>query len=425
MRALYSLLLYLLVPLILLRTLFRSLKNPGYRRRLHERFGLNLPAPEKNGIWVHAVSVGESIAAVKLVKSLQAQYPNQPFIVTCGTPTGSDIIQNQLGDSVYHVYVPYDLPGAVKRFMAKVRPTVGIIMETELWPNLLHYAKQSGVRLLISNMRISDRSFAQYQNFSSLTRQALENIDLFAAQTDEDAKRVLQLGADRQKVKVVGNLKFDLGEDSPQKTNSQRYDRYELAKSRPIWLAGSTHEGEDKIILNVHAALLAEKPELLLILVPRHPERFPEVYQQSIALFETQKRSGLRTREALSDDTQVLLVDSMGELDQFISMSDWCFIGGSLVPVGGHNVLEACHAGVPVIFGNNMDNFRQVAKIVKQAHAGIEVKDQNALLAACKQLANSEANRIQMGQHGKALIAANQGALDKTLALLDPWLSAH
>ena len=422
MRFFYSLLLYLLLPLILLRLLFKSIKNPAYRHRVAERFALIAPAPAKDGIWVHAVSVGESIAAVKLLKGLQEKYPDQSFTVTCGTPTGSDIIKSQLGESVYHVYAPYDLPGSVKRFFSKIKPRVGIIMEKELWPNLLHFANQAGARLMISNMLLSDRSYTRYQKFAGLSKGMLDNVDHFAAQTEEDAQRVIKLGAPQARVSVVGNLKYAFSSVNESALDDRRPYRQQLANKRPIWLAGSTHAGEESLILNVHAALLEQVPALLLIIVPRHPERFDGVYQQCTTTFTTQRRSTLAESAQLPTKTQVLLIDSMGELNKYIAISDWCFIGGSMVPVGGHNVLEACHAGVPVLFGSYMDNARQVAKQVQLERAGIQVKDEAALLAASRLLLNNKEQRMQMGQSGLALIKANQGALKKTLALLDPWL---
>lgn len=422
MRFFYSLLLYLLLPLILLRLLFRSIKNPAHRKRVGERFGLIAAAPAKQGIWVHAVSVGESIAAVKLVKGLQAAYPDHSFTVSCGTPTGSNIIQSQLGDSVYHVYAPYDLPGSVKRFFAKIKPHVGIIMEKELWPNLLHYANQAGTRLMISNMLLSDRSFRRYQKFPGLSKSMLNNVDHFAAQTRSDAERVIELGAASSRVSVVGNLKYAFSAVNASALEDRARYRQQLANTRPVWLAGSTHDGEERLILNTHATLIERVPELLLIIVPRHPERFNDVYQQCEKAFITQRRSDLAETEPLSSQTGVLLVDTMGELNRFIAISDWCFIGGSMVPVGGHNVLEACHAGVPVLFGKYMDNARQVAEQVQLEQAGIQVENEAALLAVSQQLLDNAEQRNQMGQRGLALVQANQGALNKTLALLDPWL---
>jgi 3-deoxy-D-manno-octulosonic-acid transferase len=422
MLALYSLILYSLLPFILLRLLYRSIKNPAYRRRVKERFGLFKSAPQANGIWIHAVSVGEAIAAVKLVKAMQSRYPQRAMTVTCGTPTGSEIIKQQLGASVFHVYAPYDLPGSVKRFLNKCQPAVGIIMETEIWPNLLHQASRSGIKILISNMRLSETSFRRYQKFSRLMSRSLASVDHIAAQTEIDAKRAIALGADAEKVQVVGNLKFEIENKGTSETQYSEQLKNQIAPERAIWLAGSTHEGEDKPILNVHDKLLEADSTLLLTLVPRHPERFESVYQLCRQRFTTQKRSELDNGGVLKTDTQVLLLDTIGELDQFISISDWAFIGGSLVPVGGHNILEACQAGVPVIFGEFMSNFKQIAQLVIQKGAGMQVADQAGLLRSCSKLSNDADKRKQMGENGLALMQTNQGALPKTLKILDRWV---
>ena len=422
MRVMYSLLLYLLLPLILLRLLYRSIKNPAYRQRVFERFGLYKHQPPVGGIWVHAVSVGEAMAAIKLIKAIRSQYADASFTVSCGTPTGSEVIQKQLGSSVYHIYAPYDLPGSVRRFLTKCQPDIGIIMETEIWPNLLHQASQRGTKLLISNMRLSETSFRRYRKFPALISAALSQVDQIAAQTENDAQRAVALGAESSSVEVVGNLKFDLEEHVQTQTLNLGLQTG-AASQQGVWLAGSTHEGEDEIVLNVHADLVRNKASRLLILAPRHPERFEPVYQMCCSRFPTQKRSELFARERLKDDTRVLLLDSIGELSQFIAISDWAFIGGSLVPVGGHNILEACQAGVPVIFGEFMSNFTQIAQIVRDENAGIQVSGQADLLQACLRLSGESDTRATMGKNGLALVQANQGASQRTLKLLAPWLS--
>lgn len=421
MRIFYSLLLYALLPFILLRLLYRSIKNPAYRQRVLERFGCYKKQPETQGIWVHAVSVGEAIAAIKLIKALQLQYPYQAITVTCGTPTGSEIIQKQLGSSVFHVYAPYDLPGSVRHFFKKIQPVVGIIMETEIWPNLLHQASHCGVKVLISNMRLGETSFRRYQKFPALVSSALSCVDQIAAQSDNDALRAIALGADASRVQVVGNLKFDVEDRSEADISYIKDLKNSIAPQRSAWLAGSTHDGEDGIILDVHAKLLQAEPSQLLILVPRHPERFETVYQLCCPRFRTQKRSELGNGERLADDIQVLLVDSIGELNQFIGISDWAFIGGSLVPTGGHNILEACQAGVPVIFGEFMFNFSQIAQAVLESQAGIQVFDAADLLQACLRFSEDPGTRLKMGSNGLALIQANQGASERTLNLLSRW----
>ncbi|MCP4009530.1 MAG: 3-deoxy-D-manno-octulosonic acid transferase [Proteobacteria bacterium] len=422
MRVLYSLLLYLLLPFILLRLLLRSIKNPAYRRRVLERFGVYVDAPVSEGIWVHAVSVGEAIVAVKLIKALQLQYPDYAITVTCGTPTGSQIIQKQLGDGVFHVYAPYDLPGSVKRFLNNCQPAVGIIMETEIWPNLFSQASSSGVKVLISNMRLSEISFRRYQKFPAFISRVLSTVNQIAAQSDSDAQRAISLGADADRVQVVGNLKFDVDKRSESVVSSLAELKDKISAQRSVWLAGSTHEGEDEIILNVHEKLVQSRATLLLILVPRHPERFEKVYKLCHARFRTQKRSTLTDGAVLESDTQVLLVDSIGELDQFIGISDWAFIGGSLVPVGGHNILEACQAGVPVVFGEFMFNFNHIAKIVVEKEAGIQISEEADLVQAGLRLSEDPDARRRMGASGHALIEENQGATRRTLELLSGWL---
>jgi 3-deoxy-D-manno-octulosonic-acid transferase len=421
MRIIYSLLLYALLPFMLLRLLYRSLKNPAYRQRIPERFGWYKQQAKTQGIWVHAVSVGEAIAAIKLIKALQLQYPHQTITVTCGTPTGSEIIQKQLGSSVFHVYAPYDLPGSVRRFFKKIQPVVGIIMETEIWPNLLHQASHRGVKVLISNMRLSETSFRRYQKFPALISSALSCVDQIAAQSKNDALRAIALGADARRVQVVGNLKFDVEDPGAADISHLEDLKNSIAPQRGAWLAGSTHQGEDEIILDVHAKLLQAEPSRLLILVPRHPERFDTVYLLCCARFRTQKRSTLVDGARLADDIQVLLVDSIGELNQFIGISDWAFIGGSLVPTGGHNILEACQAGVAVIFGEFMFNFSQIAQIVLGNQAGIQVFDTADLLRACLRFSEDPDSRLKMGANGQALVQANRGACKRTLKLLSRW----
>ena len=418
MLTLYRIVLYVLIPVILLRVFIRSLKAPAYRQRLGERFGLSNIQPHAGGIWVHAVSVGESIAAVKLVKAIQQAYPQYAITVTCGTPTGSDIIRQQLGDSVFHVYAPYDLPGSVRRFLRRCQPAVGIIMETEIWPNMLHAAARDGIWMLLSNMRLSERSQRRYAHFSGLIGPSLRHFEQIAAQTEADAARAISLGARRASVSVAGNLKFEIAAQAVLDADQLSTLQKQISSGRTVWLAGSTHQGEDEQILAVHAELLKQNSSLLLILVPRHPERFATVYDLCQKAFTVQRRSELAPAQTLDDADQILLLDTMGELADFIQIVDWAFIGGSLVPVGGHNVLEACQSGVPVLFGPYMHNFTQVAQIVAEHQAGIQVDGQAKLLEACANLLKDTRLRVRMGQQGQALMAQNRGALAHTMLLL-------
>ena len=425
MLILYRIVLYALIPVVLLRVLIRSLKAPAYRRRLGERFGFSDIEPQPGGIWVHAVSVGESIAAVKLVKAIQHRYPQYAVTITCGTPTGSEIIRQQLGDSVFHVYAPYDLPGSVRRFFYRCRPAIGIIMETEIWPNMLDAAARDGVWLLLSNMRLSETSQRRYSRFTGLIGPSLRHFKHIAAQTEADASRAISLGARPESVSVVGNLKFEMTAQAALDGDRLNALRQQFSNGRTVWLAGSTHPGEDEQVLAAHAELLKIDASLLLILVPRHPERFDSVCALCQEGFRVQRRSTLAHAEMLDSGVQVLLLDSMGELANFIQISDWAFIGGSLVPVGGHNVLEACQSGVPVVFGPYMHNFVQVAQIVVQQQAGIQLDGQPELLEASGRLLSDPALRTQMGQQGQALMEQNRGALQRTMALLEKPLRAN
>jgi len=422
---LYSIVLYALTPFVVLNLLLRSLRAPAYRQRIKERFGYSDIQPRAGGIWLHAVSVGESIAAIKLVRALQQRYPDLDITFTCGTPTGSAVIRKQLGDSVHHCYLAYDLPGAVRRFLSRCQPSVGIIMETEIWPNILREANRQGVWLMLSNMRLSETSYRRYQWVSNLVRSSLRQFNIIAAQTGADAERVLLLGAHPETVRVVGNLKFELDHDELGGGTANAGLKSRIAGERMVWVAGSTHSGEDQPVLDAHRALLERNPDILLIIVPRHPERFTAVYDLcQAANFSVQKRSELADGVGLSATTQVLLLDTMGELNQYIAIADWAFIGGSLVPVGGHNVLEACQAGVPVLFGPHMQNFKQVANIVEQQAAGERVSDARSFVLVLKNLSINAGLRKKMGQQGRALIAANSGALESTLDFLAAHLSS-
>ncbi len=423
MLTLYRIALYFLTPFVVLKLLLRSIKAPAYRRRIGERFGLIDIHPPAGGVWVHAVSVGEAIAAVKLIRAVQHQYPQLKVTVTCGTPTGSEVITQQLGDSVFHVYLPYDLPGSVQRFLSRVQPRLGIILETEIWPNLLQAASRQGICMVLSNMRLSKTSFSRYCKVKGLVSRSLACFDSIAAQTDADASRVRQLGADSGSVHVVGNLKFEMAAvhhaDSARSVFIQQ-----LTQNRPVWVAGSTHAGEDEQVLEVHAGLLLNTPELLLILAPRHPERFEAVHALCRQQGRVQRRSEITDAKAFSAGSQVLLLDSIGELSDFIQHADWAFIGGSLVPVGGHNLLEACEAGVPVIYGPHMHNFKQVAQIVEQQQAGVCVETPQAFLEQSLRLLEDPDMRARMGEKGRQLVIENRGALKRTMKLLEACLSS-
>ncbi|WP_462381104.1 lipid IV(A) 3-deoxy-D-manno-octulosonic acid transferase [Pseudomonas sp. Marseille-QA0892] len=412
-RFIYSCLLHIAVPFILVRLFLRSRKAPAYAERIGERFSLTLPTVRSGGIWVHAVSVGESIAAAPMVRALQARYPELPITITCMTPTGSERIRALFGDSVHHTYLPYDLPCAAKRFLDRVQPRVGIIMETELWPNHIHQAARRGIPMVLANARLSERSARGYQRFSRLTAPMLAELDLIAAQTEPEARRFLALGAREEAVQVTGSIKFDLSIDPELPGRARELRASWGASERPVWIAASTHAGEDEIVLAAHRLLLAHRPDALLILVPRHPERFKTVYALCQGQdFITERRS---TGTPVPAGTSVLLGDTMGELLFMFGLADCAFVGGSLVPNGGHNLLEPAALGKPVLSGPHLFNFLDISDQMKQAGALEITEDADALADAVQRLWSDSALAEERREAGLEVLRANQGALGRLI----------
>ena len=412
-RHLYTLLLHLALPLIALRLALRARKAPAYARRIGERFSLGLPAMKPGGIWVHAVSVGESIAAAPMIRALQARHPDLPVTVTCMTPTGSERIQALFGDSVQHCYLPYDLPWAASRFLDLVQPRLTVVMETELWPNHIHQCARRGIPVALANARLSERSARGYARFRTLTAPMLAELSLIAAQTQTEAQRFLDLGARPPCVEVTGSIKFDLKINVELPRRAAELRRQWQTDQRPVWIAASTHAGEDEIILAAHRQVLNEHPDALLILVPRHPERFDSVYAlcRSLGLTTRRRSSG----EAVQNDDQVLLGDTMGELLFLYALADIAFVGGSLVANGGHNLLEPAALGKPVLSGPHLFNFLEIAAQLREAGALGEVENQTQLADRVATLLNEPGTAQQMGEAGVAVLKANQGALERLL----------
>lgn len=412
-RLLYTLLLHLALPLIALRLALRARKAPAYAHRVKERFSLGLPTMKPGGIWVHAVSVGESIAAAPMIRALQARYPELPITVTCMTPTGSERIQAMFGGSVQHCYLPYDLPWAAARFLDRVQPRLAVVMETELWPNHIHQCAKRGVPVALANARLSERSARGYARFRKLTAPMLAELSLIAVQTQAEAQRFLELGARPDCVEVTGSIKFDLKIDAELLQRAAELRRQWQAEQRPVWIAASTHAGEDEIILAAHRQLLSTSPDALLLLVPRHPERFDSVYELCIKQGLTTRRRS--TGESVQAGDQVLLGDTMGELLFLYALADIAFVGGSLVANGGHNLLEPAALGKPVLSGPHLFNFLEIAAQLREAGALGEVENQTQLAEKVAQLL-SEPDAVQrMSQAGLAVLKANQGALERLL----------
>ncbi|MCQ4346296.1 lipid IV(A) 3-deoxy-D-manno-octulosonic acid transferase [Pseudomonas stutzeri] len=419
-RTLYTLLLHLALPLIALRLYLRGRKAPAYRRRIAERFAFGLPAFKPGGIWVHAVSVGESIAAAPMIRALRERHPELPITVTCMTPTGSERIRALFGDTVQHCYLPYDLPWAAARFLDRVRPRLAVIMETELWPNHIHQCARRGIPTALANARLSEKSARGYARLEGLTRPMLAEMSWIAAQSEAEAERFRQLGARAECVGVTGSIKFDLSIDPELQVRARALRASWGAEQRPIWIAASTHAGEDELMLAAHRQLLSERPDGLLILVPRHPERFDAVHALCLreGLRTVRRSSGLAVRA----EDRVLLGDTMGELLFLYALADVAFVGGSLVPNGGHNLLEPAALGLPVLSGPHLFNFLEIAAQLREAGALVEVADRQGLADSLRMLLGSELPRQRMGQSGLAVLMANQGALGCLLSGLDGLL---
>ncbi len=412
-RYLYTLLLHLALPLIALRLALRARKAPAYARRVRERFSFGLPAMRPGGIWVHAVSVGESIAAAPMIRALQAHYSDLPITVTCMTPTGSERIQALFGDSVQHCYLPYDLPWAASRFLQRVQPRLAVVMETELWPNHIHQCAKRGIPVALANARLSQRSARGYARLRKLTAPMLVELSLIAVQTQAEAERFLDLGARPNCVEVTGSIKFDLKIDAELPRRASELRHQWQAERRPLWIAASTHAGEDEIILAAHRQLLLARPDALLILVPRHPERFNAVHELCL-------NQGLTTRrrssgEAVQAGDQVLLGDTMGELLFLYALADVAFVGGSLVANGGHNLLEPAALGKPVLSGPHLFNFLEIAAQLREAGALGEVQDATDLADEVEALWREPDRAERMREAGLQVLRANQGALDRLL----------
>ena len=410
-RRLYTLFFFLCLPLILLRLLYRAIKAPAYARRWAERFALGGDV-RSGGIWVHAVSVGESIAAAPMVRELLKRYPALPITVTCMTPTGSEQLRKLFGGQVGHAYLPYDLPWLQRRLLRRLQPKIGIIMETELWPNLVAEAGRARVPLVLANARLSARSARGYQRVGALVRPMFAALDWVAVQSQAEALRFIELGVGREQMQVTGSIKFDFRPDPQQGQQAQEL-RARWGSDRPVWIAASTHAGEDEQVLRAHRQVLDALPDALLILVPRHPERFDSVARQ---VSETGFGMVRRSSGALpAADQQVLVGDTMGELVFLYACADLAFVGGSLVPNGGHNYLEPAALGLPVLSGPHRFNFTEISELLEGAGALQVVADETALAVAVQQWLQDSPARQRAGQAGQAVVADNQGALERLL----------
>ncbi|MDP1871650.1 MAG: lipid IV(A) 3-deoxy-D-manno-octulosonic acid transferase [Gallionella sp.] len=407
-RVLYTVLLWLLLPFIFLKLLRRSRRQPEYLQHLGERFGFYLANSAKPVIWLHAVSVGETRATVSLVAKLRASYPDHQILLTHTTPTGRAISEQLYGDEVLRVYLPYDYPFAVRRFLRHYRPELGILMETEIWFNLIHEAHAAGVPVLLLNARLSEKSARGYARASHLTRSALRQLNAIAAQTPDDAARLIQLGAGS--VSVMGNLKFDIAPPPAMLTLGVAL-RGQFGTKRKIVLAASTREGEEALLLDAWQA-----GGVLLVIVPRHPQRFDEIAQLlSSRGLRYQRRSENRD---VASDIQVVLGDSMGEMFAYYVACDVAYIGGSLLPFGGQNLIEACSVGTPVLIGPHTYNFTEATRLAVEAGAAVRVNDAAELFQVAGSLLGDEGRLAAMRQQGMQFVASHRGATDKAMDVI-------
>lgn len=414
----------LAIPIFLLRLMVRGLRYGDHHRRLRERFGLFHSPGFDQSLWLHAVSLGEVNAAEPLIRALMQRYPSLPMVVTTGTATGSARVRQLFGESVFHVYLPYDLPLSVHRFLRRVRPRLGVIVETEIWPNLYHACRHRGTPLIIANARLSPRSLQGYVPIlRSLMKSALHCVSFVAAQSRLDGARYRLLGARRSRVSVVGNLKFDMpvAADLPERG---RVLREAWGGQRPVWIAASTHEGEEQSVLLAHVEVLKSLPDALLLLVPRHPERFRAVEQLVRAQGFT-----LATRVAdgtPGGGTQCFLVDKMGEMLPFYAAADVAFVGGSLAPIGGHNVLEPAALGRPVLVGPHTSSVAGITSMLIKRGAALRVQSGPELGAAVVGLLRDSERRACMGQAAREAFVRQRGAVKRVMALVAKAMpSAH
>lgn len=424
MRFIYTIIFYCLLPFVLVRLLWRSVAAPAYAKRWAERFGF-FPklVTTKKVVWLHTVSVGEFLAALPMIRRLMADEGLQ-LVITTTTPTGSERVRATLGDSVFHVYAPYDLPDALARFIKRVKPSLYLVMETELWPNTLAACARKNIPAILVNGRLSEKSARGYARFAALTKPMLQNLSCAAIQNSTDAARFIALGLPEQKAIVTGNIKFDLSL-SDDLRNQAALLKSQLSNDgqRLVLIAASTHQGEDEIILDAFAQVRASESSAaksaVLILVPRHPERFDRVGQLCSSKGFSVARRSERNWDLQND---ILLGNTMGELMLMFGASDIAFVGGSLVPNGGHNFIEPAAWGLPLLSGPHLFNFAEVARLLGDAGALTTVNSAPALADEFIRLLVDESSRSSVGGAALQVALDNRGALDKTLVVIKKYL---
>ena len=420
-RFVYVVFTYLMLPLIFIHLLYKSLGDINYLKRINERFGFNGDPLNTATILVHAVSYGEVKAASSLVYELIKLYPEKQILLTTYTPTGSALIKELFGETVGHVYFPYDLDGAVARFFKWSNPEISIIIETELWPNFFHYCGKLNVPLVLASACVSDKSIKLYRMLLGLFQEAVSHGIVVGAQTEEEAKKFISMGASESRTFVTGNIKFDYLTPDGLVEKAKKFKK-EIALNRPIWVAGSTHNGEERIILDAHKRIMETYPETLLIIAPRRPERFQSICH----LIDKRGFSYVSRSEGskISETTQVMLADTLGELPMYYSASSVSFVGGSLFKTGGHNLLEPASLNTPVVTGPILYGVEEVANML-QANGAIEIVHNAEELSkiVCQLLSDSDRHQ-QMTKAARQVVEKNRGSLEKLLSLITPLLKS-
>jgi len=425
---LYDIGLFLAVPVFLMVFFIRGLRKGIVRRGLRERLGFYSPRRldvlrGRRVIWIHAVSVGETRAAVPLIKALRSEYKDAALILTTVTETGQATAQ-KIAEVDLCLYFPFDFSWSVRRSLDQLQPSLILIVETEIWPNLVRLAKRRDIPVALVNGRLSDRSFPRYRMARWVTRVVMDQFSAFCMQSSQDGQRIGLIGAPQEKITVTGNLKFDMKVDPLGEIEAQKFqEEFRIPDGVPLWVCGSTHEGEEEALLRVFAHLRSSWPQLILVLVPRHPNRCRGVAEMIRSHgFSCRLRSELGLLAPFLPPGSILLVDTMGDLVKLYSLADVVFVGGSLTPVGGHNLLEASSVGKAVLFGPYMNNFKEIARLVLKAQGGLSIVNEGDLHENVDRLLGDEVLRRQMGKNGYHLLAENQGATRKTMAILNRLL---
>lgn len=412
-RFFYTLIYTLLLPVFVARLWWRGRANPGYRQRVSERFGYLPHHPQKGGLWIHAVSVGETLAAAPFVKRFMDENPGTPLIITSTTPTGSEQVKRLFGERVFHMYLPYDLPLFINRFLQAIRPGVLVIMETELWPNLLASCDQHKIPVVLANARLSENSARGYGKFNALTRPMMHRLSLVAAQDKEDGQRFLKLGLPINRLQVIGSVKFDITIPADCATKGAQL-RAQWGADRPVLALASSHPGEDEQVLDIYRALEKEVPGLLLLLIPRHPERFEAVTN---AARSRQLSVHRRSNGPVTSDIKVYVADSMGEMLPLLASADLVVMGGSLIEHGGHNPIEPAALGKATLIGPYYANFAAIVDTLKDDNALDVISDLSQMKGVIVRHLQDKEGRDAMGTKAKAAVDENRGAVARLVEL--------